>query len=336
MRPEVEVVGARGGTPAARCWSTEDVQARDALSYWCDSIGQVMLELDIEAERGHGFSAQLDQYSLGPATANFLRATSQSVARSRRCTSRSNQEAFLLVHLREGEFEFECHGQATLVRPGDCVLMDSRERYEVRCPLPTSCLILHLPPQWLRGFLPRPEVVAGRVLRSDRGWSAALTAAIAALHPSEMTQLALPAGVVAEQVASLLALAGGPLAVKGASRPDQLSGRLLRALRDRYHEIGLTPAAIARDLGISARYLHHLFARQSTTFGRELVRVRLERARDLLTDPRSADAPIGDVAARCGFAEASHFARCFRSTFGIAPSDYRRRKLHLQPSRIAL
>jgi len=321
----VEVVGARGATPAVRCWSTEDVQARDALSYWCDSIGQVMLELDIEAQRGQGFSAQLDQYSLGPATANFLRATSQSVARSRRCISRSNQEAFLLLHLREGEFEFSCGGQATQVHPGDCVLMDSRERYEVRCPLPTRCLILHLPPAWLRGFLPRPEVVASRVLRSDGGWSAALTAAIAALHPSEMTQLALPAGVVAEQVASLLALAGGPNGMTGASRPDQLSGRLHRALRDRYHEIGLTPAVIARELGISARYLHYLFAKQSTTFGRELVQVRLERARELLTDRRSADAPIGDIAARCGFAEASHFARCFRSTFGVAPSDYRRR-----------
>jgi hypothetical protein len=118
MMPAVEV-GAPWATPAVRCWSTQDVQPRDALSYWCDSIGQVMLELDIEAS-GRGFSAQLDQYSLGPATANFLRATSQSVARSRRCIFHSLQEAFLLVHLREGEFEFERHGQASRVRPGDC------------------------------------------------------------------------------------------------------------------------------------------------------------------------------------------------------------------------
>ena len=72
MTPEAEFVGARGAAPAVRCWSTQDVQARDALSYWCDSIGQVMLELDIEAADNAGFSAQLDQYSLGPATANFL------------------------------------------------------------------------------------------------------------------------------------------------------------------------------------------------------------------------------------------------------------------------
>lgn len=284
-----------------------------------------MLELDIEAARGHGFKAQLDQYSLGPATANFLCATSQSVARSRRCISRSNQEALLLVHLREGAFEFACQGQATQVHPGDCVLMDSRERYEVRCPQPTRCLILNLPPQWLRGFLPRPELVAGRVLHPEKGWSAALTAAIAALQPAELSQLALPPGVVAEQVASLLALAAGPDAGMSSSRPGQLGDRLHQALRDQYHEIGLTPAAVARELGISPRYLHYLFAKQSTTFGRELVRVRLERARDLLIDGRCADAPIGDIAARCGFAEASHFARCFRGTFGLAPSDYRRR-----------
>src|SRR6201985_736454 len=122
MTPEAEFVGARGAAPAVRCWSTQDVQARDALSYWCDSIGQVMLELDIEAADNAGFSAQLDQYSLGPATGNFLSATSQSVARSRRCISRSSQEAFLLVHLREGQFEFACKGEATQVLPGDCVL----------------------------------------------------------------------------------------------------------------------------------------------------------------------------------------------------------------------
>jgi AraC family transcriptional regulator, positive regulator of tynA and feaB len=82
---------------------------------------------------------------------------------------------------------------------------------------------------------------------------------------------------------------------------------------------------IAQDLGISSRYLHYLFAKSSTTFGRELIRLRVERARELLGDERFADTPIGDVASRCGFAEASHFARCFRASFGFSPSDYRRR-----------
>jgi AraC-like DNA-binding protein len=284
-----------------------------------------MLELDIQAAGSADFSAHLDQYSLGPTTANFLWATSQSVARTRTGISRSRDETFLLVQLREGEFEFERSGQSTLVRSGDCILMDSRERYEVRCPQPTRCLILQLPPQWLRGFLPRPEVVAGRVLRPGIGWASALAATVAALQPEELSQLALPPGAVAEQIASLLALVAGRASDADDSRPDQLHSRLSQAIRDRYHEIGLTPATVAGHLGISARYLHYLFAKRGTTFGRELVRVRLERARDLLSQSRWMDLPIGEVAARCGFAEASHFARCFRSSFGVAPTDYRRR-----------
>jgi hypothetical protein len=111
MTAEVEEVGAPGLPAPRRCWSTEDVQPRDALAYWCDSICQVMLELDIEAAGADFFSAQLDQYKLGPATANFLRATPQRVSRTRRRISRSRNDAFQLIHLRDGEFEIEQYGR---------------------------------------------------------------------------------------------------------------------------------------------------------------------------------------------------------------------------------
>lgn len=326
MTAEVDEVGALGPPPPRRCWSTEDVQPRDALAYWCDSICQVMLELDIEAAGADFFSAQLDQYKLGPTTANFLRATPQWVSRTRRRISRSHNDDFQLIHLRDGEFELEHYGRSGLLRGGDCVLVDSSEPYEVRCPRTTRCLVLQLPPQWLATWLPKPKSLAGRVLHPDTGWGAALSAAMAALQPAGLKDLALPPGVVAEQIASLLALAGGPVETESL-RSNVLTDRLFRVLRDHYHEIGLTPAAVARDLGISARYLHHLFAKRTTTFGRELAEVRLERARELLNDRRFAHIPIGDVASRCGFAEASHFARRFRSRHGFSPSDFRRRSL---------
>jgi AraC family transcriptional regulator, positive regulator of tynA and feaB len=295
MAAEVEVIGTQGAPQARRCWSTDDVQPRQALAYWCDYISEVMLELDIESTGRTGFSAQLDQWRLGPTTANFLSATAQSVSRTRTRISHSSSEAFLLVHLREGDFDLRHCGQSTHLRAGDVTLIDSRLPHEVDCPGTTRCLILQLPPQWLSAWLPRPEALLGRVFHPDTGWGAA--------GPSPVDPL----------------------------RPDVLTHRLQRLLRDRYHEIGLTPAALARDLSISARYLHHLFAKQATTFGRELLRVRLERARDLLSDPRHDHVPIGEVASRCGFAEASHFARRFRHTFGAAPNDFRRRhRLHRQ------
>ena len=121
-----------------------------------------MLELQIEASGADGFTAQLDQGALGPVSANFLRASPQSVARTRAGISRSHNEAFLLVHLRAGTFEFDRAGQTTQVHSGACILMDSRERYEVSCPQPTDCLILQLPGDWLRAWVPHPETLAGR------------------------------------------------------------------------------------------------------------------------------------------------------------------------------
>jgi uncharacterized membrane protein YjjP (DUF1212 family) len=76
----------------------------------------------------------------------------------------------------------------------------------------------------------------------------ALTAVAHRPASSDSHFVALPPGVVAEQIVSLLALAGGSIATHSL-RPAPLADQLLRLLRDRYHEIGLTPTAVARDLG---------------------------------------------------------------------------------------
>ena len=52
---------------------------------------------------------------------------------------------------------------------------------------------------------------------------------------------------------------------------------------------------------------------------------RLERCRRELADELFADRPVSAIAARWGFLDASHFSRLFRSTFGEAPTDFRKR-----------
>ncbi len=75
--------------------------------------------------------------------------------------------------------------------------------------------------------------------------------------------------------------------------------------------------------GISKRYLHYLFAQKSLTFRSELIRVRLDAAQRLLSDKRYSALTVGEVAARCGFLEPSHFTRRFRKAYGAGPSEFR-------------
>ena len=53
-----------------------------------------------------------------------------------------------------------------------------------------------------------------------------------------------------------------------------------------------------------------------------LQQARIAAARELL---RSSNLAIADIAARCGYGNASHFSRAFSAHTGTAPQSYRRR-----------
>jgi AraC-like DNA-binding protein len=80
-------------------------------------------------------------------------------------------------------------------------------------------------------------------------------------------------------------------------------------------------------LAISVRYLHRVFSDDGTTFGRVLLRHRLEAARRALEDPAFARVTITDLALRNGFADPTHFGRAFKAAYGRTPLSHRRESL---------
>jgi transcriptional regulator GlxA family with amidase domain len=85
----------------------------------------------------------------------------------------------------------------------------------------------------------------------------------------------------------------------------------------------LSPAAIARNNGISLRYLHYLFQAVEMTVSDWLRLRRLERCRDMLTSPQHARKSITEIAFSTGFSSSSHFSNLFRAQYSIRPSDVR-------------
>jgi AraC-like DNA-binding protein len=71
------------------------------------------------------------------------------------------------------------------------------------------------------------------------------------------------------------------------------------------------------------RYLRQLFAGSGTSFVQELTATRLDRASDMLSDPRAGGLSVGEIAYRCGFLDPGYFARAFRKRFGRTPSEWR-------------
>jgi transcriptional regulator GlxA family with amidase domain len=90
----------------------------------------------------------------------------------------------------------------------------------------------------------------------------------------------------------------------------------------RYGDDDLSLASVAREIATSRRQLQRAFAEAGgTSFSRELQRIRMARAAQLLLD---GSLPVQDVAATVGYRQAAQFAKVFRRHHGVPPSSFRR------------
>ena len=86
----------------------------------------------------------------------------------------------------------------------------------------------------------------------------------------------------------------------------------------------ISPATLAKNVGMSTRQLERLFRRYlSRSPKRYYMELRLQKARNLLMQ---TDMSVINVALACGFASPSHFSKCYRAHYSTTP--YRERGSH--------
>lgn len=96
--------------------------------------------------------------------------------------------------------------------------------------------------------------------------------------------------------------------------------RVIQVMEQRIEE-PISPAVLARDVGLSTRQLERLFRRYlDRSPKRYYMELRLQKARNLLMQ---TDMSVINVALACGFASPSHFSKCYRAHYGTTP--YRER-----------
>jgi AraC-like DNA-binding protein len=309
-----------------RYWSTASVEPARAFKFWVDTLCSELVELRVESRSSDAFEAWLLQKALGPVKLNFIYTRDpQDVWRTQAAINRSSHESrFYLIYVRNGRFTFDHYDRSFAVGTNECVLIDSTEPYYFRSSEFAAGTSIQIPHKWLSSWIALPKERVGQVVTGTTPWGTALLATLAALEPKSIEQLALPGEVVSEQIASLLTLAISPSSRPDVSKRRNLLPDVQHCLREHAHDETLTPAAVAQMHGISKRYLHALFAKAGTTFSRELMNVRLERALRHLGDARFRDLTVSEIAWRCGFTDSSHFARRFVQRYGISPRAHRR------------
>lgn len=103
---------------------------------------------------------------------------------------------------------------------------------------------------------------------------------------------------------------------------DKLFARISGYIEARLEDANLSPKKIAKDNGISVRYLYTLFSEQGMTVSGWVRRRRLLHCRAEL-DGADTETSITQIAYRWGLNDSAHFSRLFKASFGMSPTQYR-------------
>jgi AraC family transcriptional regulator of adaptative response / methylphosphotriester-DNA alkyltransferase methyltransferase len=103
-------------------------------------------------------------------------------------------------------------------------------------------------------------------------------------------------------------------------RRRELFDEALAAIERDYADENISLGTVARSIATSRRQLQRVFGERHTSFRRELQRVRMARAAELL---REDAMPVGAVARAVGYRQPAQFSKAFRRHHGRPPSELR-------------
>ena len=307
-------------------WSSAGLGQSEALREWREWAASTIAPIEVTVFDTDSFAARWTSHGIGQLRMLHLHAPAQRVVHTgAEGNAMRAAPSIQLVYARQGVLKTQMGGRRFDVEPGQFVLLDNTRFYQMEMETAHEAVDLMMPQPWLERHLPDPEILLACPVDTRSGWGAPLGALLETMLES-LDDAPLPRPLIAEQLGSLLGMATGyPDLSEGANsrQRGQLARQVLRRIESGFADPDLSPEQAAQEVGISKRYLQTLLAGAGTSFVQELNATRLDRAGDMLTDPRGAGLSITEVAFRCGFLDAGYFSRLFRKRFGISPREWR-------------
>ena len=298
----------------------------DQAAAWRDAVAPFWT-FTVRKEDVGAFRAQSQVRHLGNAILCRAGASGLRFARDRALVARMGVD-HILAHVRlSGRARIATGGDERDCAPGDICLFDLSR------PLSASstdyeALTVVLPRRLFGADRGALDALHGAVIRGETPFGGMLNTHLRALaaHATGFSEGEAEAAARATAVLLGAAIPGRSDAAWAGAAPE--SAPLLLAMR-RYIEGELaSPDLNAESLlgrfGVSRSALYRLFAPLGGVSGYIRQR-RLGRAYRELAADDGRFVRISEVAYRCGFESAAHFAQAFRAEFGCAPRDVRER-----------
>jgi AraC-like DNA-binding protein len=307
--------------------TTEHVAPAERIHYWEDYNRKALVALSCTSYSEQGLLARQTNIELGELRLAEIAGNAHAIERSPQTVRSAPKDSVFATLLLKGEAVFLHENGCLAATAGELIVYDTRRPYLFGFSSSMRQILVDVPHNLFTqacvgGGLPGPMLLGRGTAREG-----ALVAALG----SQLGRLAALRGVPhgpADAEATVLDLLRQLAEERTGGRPvpDAYRSQLIVAESyiDRHlHDPRLDPAQVAAFMGISVRHLGRIFESTGRTPARHIMELRVVRAHQELTGPGARETRISDVAHRWGFSSQAHFARLFRSRFGITPSEAR-------------
>jgi AraC family transcriptional regulator, positive regulator of tynA and feaB len=310
-----------------RLWATDAVAPAQRFDYWVGVICEAFLEMGSSSRDAAAYDGRLTSVQSGVLSFNQVLSSPSEAYRTQAAIARGKQAPFYLItqlhtpwHVRQGS-------HVAHLRAGDVALVDASQCYELHFPERVKNMSIALPTAWVGQWLNQVHTAVPRVIAHDQGWGRSLSALCVQMGHDPTLAGSYPEHLLSDQLGATLAASLEPCQQQHSTRAARsLMEQATKILAERLDQFGVTADQVAAQLGVSVRTLHRSFAADNASFANTLRRLRLERAAQLLAQPRLSRVTVAELSRRCGFADASHFVREFAQAFGQTPAVWRKQR----------
>jgi len=289
------------------------------------NMGRICGAYRVVSDHWWNFRGSVSTRTIGSLEVADIRLSNGRVIKDRKRDEYYLGDRYFLVLQASGAAVMRQRGCEAYLRPGDCTLIDSRYQSTFEVGPDFHQYSFHLSGEAVQRHIDIDSIPVVPLIKGSCGPGALLSDTLASLLRHGETLDGLDLTEIALQ------LLGRALGAKCPANRAGGAGRAVLDVREIANYIDaqidstdLTPKSIAEYFDVSLRQLYRISADAGLTPAALIWRQRLDRARDLLMDPRTRNTSITEIAMRCGFKDGAHFSRSYRKSFGEAPRVTRR------------
>lgn len=317
-------------------FNTDDLEPAARFEAFRDHLVRRLFQLDLVSRSDGPYRGLVDLDVTGPAVFGRVCGSSADFARTPNVARQCEKGVWLLL-ARDGRMGVGQGDVASILSPGEGFVFDAERSHEGHCLGQLDAAQSHANQSDTWVIQVRDEVVQPlraygaypQVLHTAKSYAPLLIAMLETHFRLADPKDAQASEAFGRYLADIVALQ------LGANRDggDAIAKRGLMAARrqlvlEKIQACSTDPAfsanAVARELGVTRRYVNLLLEDSGRTFSEHVLDRRLAIAYQLLLAQPNRSRTIASLALEAGFGDLSYFNRVFRRRFGDTPGQFRK------------